>query len=167
MPVVVLFDLLSALAPNLQNQSEESENGFGGRDIWRLLIQLSTPGQAHGFVLGVWSISKDHRITEWVGLGGTFEGHLVQSPCHEQGHLHPDQVAQSPVQTGLECFQGWDINHLSGQPLPPPSLQKMIQIPTSLWHHGSRLHQPLPKIVFLTSDLNFLCCNFSPQLLVL
>jgi len=43
---------------------------------------------------------------------------LLQPPCHEQGHLQPDQVAQSPVQPGLECFQGWGIDHLSGQPLP-------------------------------------------------
>jgi len=55
---------------------------------------------------------------EWFGWEGTFEGHLVQLPCHEQGHLHPDQVAQSPVQPGLECFQGWGISHLSEQPLP-------------------------------------------------
>jgi len=50
-------------------------------------------------------------------LEGTFKGHLVQTPCSEQGHqLH--QVAQSPVQPGLECFQGWGIYHLSGQPVP-------------------------------------------------
>jgi len=51
-------------------------------------------------------------------LEGTFEGHLVQPPCHKQGQLHPEQVAQSPVQPGLECLQGWGIDHQSGQPLP-------------------------------------------------
>ncbi|KAK4815157.1 hypothetical protein QYF61_017598 [Mycteria americana] len=58
------------------------------------------------------------RIIDWVGLAGTFKGHLVQPPCNEQGHLHLDQVAQSPVQPGLERFQGWGISHLSGQPGP-------------------------------------------------
>jgi len=33
-------------------------------------------------------------------------------------HLQLHQVAQSPVQPDLECFQGWGIYHLSGQPVP-------------------------------------------------
>jgi len=57
-----------------------------------------------------------HRMTECFGLEGTFKGHLAQPPCSEQGHLL-DQVAQSAVQPGLECFQGWGIQHLSGQPV--------------------------------------------------
>jgi len=52
----------------------------------------------------------------WVGRD--LKGHLVQRPCHEQGHLLLDQVAQSPVQPGLEHCQGWGIDHLSGQPVP-------------------------------------------------
>jgi len=59
-----------------------------------------------------------YRIIEWFGLEGTFKGHLVQPPSNEQGHLQLDQVAQSPVQPGLECFQGWGIYHFSGQPIP-------------------------------------------------
>jgi len=51
----------------------------------------------------------NHRIIECFGLGGTFQGHLAQSPCNEQEHLQLDQVAQSPVQPGLECSQGWGI----------------------------------------------------------
>ncbi|KAK4810053.1 hypothetical protein QYF61_005116 [Mycteria americana] len=35
-----------------------------------------------------------------------------------KGHLQLDQVAQSPIQPDLECFQGWGIYHLSGQPVP-------------------------------------------------
>jgi len=57
-------------------------------------------------------------IMEWFGLEGTFRGPLAQPPCSEQGHLQPDQVAQSPVQPGLECSQGWGIDHLSGKPVP-------------------------------------------------
>ena len=49
---------------------------------------------------------------------GTFRGHLAQAPCSEQGHLALDQVAQSPIQPGIECLQGWGIEHLSGQPVP-------------------------------------------------
>jgi len=48
-------------------------------------------------------------------LEGTFKGRLAQPPCSEQGHLALDQVAQSPVQPDLECFQGWGIYHLSEQ----------------------------------------------------
>jgi len=58
------------------------------------------------------SSKADHRTIEWFGLEGTFKAHLVQLPCHEQGHLQPDQVAQSPIQPDLECFQGWGIDHL-------------------------------------------------------
>jgi len=55
---------------------------------------------------------------EWFGLERTVRDHVVQRPCNEQGHLQPDQVAQSPIQPGLECFQGWGIDQLSGQPVP-------------------------------------------------
>ena len=60
---------------------------------------------------------QNHRITECFGLEGMLKRHLLQHPCNEQGHLQLDQVAQSPVQPGLECFQGWSIYHLSGQPV--------------------------------------------------
>ena len=59
-----------------------------------------------------------HRIIECFGLEGTFRGQLAQPPCSEQGHLQLDHVAQSPVQPGLECFQGWGLHHFSGQPVP-------------------------------------------------
>jgi len=60
----------------------------------------------------------NHRIIECFGLEGTFRGHLAQSLCNEQGHLSLHQVAQSSVQPDLDCFQGWGIYHLSGQPIP-------------------------------------------------
>jgi len=50
--------------------------------------------------------SENHRIIEWFVLEGSFKSHLVQLPFKEQGHLHLDQVAQSPVQSDSECFQG-------------------------------------------------------------
>jgi len=61
---------------------------------------------------------KSNRIIECFGLEGTFKGHLVQPPCNEQGHLQLDEVVQSLVQPSPECFQGWGIYHLSGQPVP-------------------------------------------------
>jgi len=62
--------------------------------------------------------TADHRTIERFGLEWTFRGHLAQPPCSEQGHLQLDQVAQSPIQPGLEYFQGWGLHYLSGQPVP-------------------------------------------------
>ena len=72
--------------------------------------------------ISVWHLAiakhrTNHTIIECFGLEGTFRGHLVQ-PCSEQGHLQLAQVAQSPVQPGLEHFLGWDLHYLSGQPVP-------------------------------------------------
>jgi len=54
----------------------------------------------------------------WVGRDLT--DHLLQTPCHEQGHLPPDQGAQSPIQPGLEHCQGGGSHSFSGQPGPGP-----------------------------------------------
>jgi len=35
-----------------------------------------------------------------------------------QGRQPPDQAAQSHIQPGLECRQGWGIHDLLGQPVP-------------------------------------------------
>ena len=43
-----------------------------------------------------------NRIIEWFGLEGTLKIIWVQPPCHGQGHPPLDQVAQSPIQPGLE-----------------------------------------------------------------
>ena len=37
---------------------------------------------------------------------------------YRQGPLPLDQVAHSPIQPGLECFQGEGIDNLCGQPVP-------------------------------------------------
>jgi len=68
--------------------------------------------------IGDLSESQQDRIIECFGLEGTFRGHLAQPPCSEQGHLQLDQVAQSPVQPGLECFQGGGLHCFSGQSVP-------------------------------------------------
>ena len=62
--------------------------------------------QHASFEKQVVSKEKESIIIESFGLEGTFKGHLVQPPCNEQAHLQLDQVAQSPVQPDLECFQG-------------------------------------------------------------
>ena len=68
------------------------------------------------------SIAKhqNHRTTEWFGLEGMFEDHLVQHHCHGQGHLSLDQVAQSPVKPDRDHFQGWGIHSFSGQTVQVP-----------------------------------------------
>jgi len=35
-----------------------------------------------------------------------------QPPCYVQGHQPLDQAAQSHIQSGLECLQGWGIHDL-------------------------------------------------------
>ena len=54
-------------------------------------------------------------IIEWFGLEGPLR---FQPPCCKQGHLPLDQVVQSPIQPGLEFFQGGSIHNLTGQPVP-------------------------------------------------
>ncbi|XP_074427289.1 scavenger receptor cysteine-rich type 1 protein M130-like, partial [Larus michahellis] len=46
----------------------------------------------------------DHRTIGWSGLEGTFQCHLVQLACNQQGPLQLDQVAQSPIKPDLECL---------------------------------------------------------------
>jgi len=68
-------------------------------------------------------------------LEGTLKIIWFQSPCHEQGHLPPDQVAQSSIQPGPEHCQGGGkvhpIFHVSYSPhLPRPYLTNLpIRIP--------------------------------------
>ena len=41
-----------------------------------------------------------------------------QPPCYVHGCQPLDQAAQSHIQPGLECLQGWVIHNLLGQPVP-------------------------------------------------
>ena len=43
---------------------------------------------------------------------------LFQPPCCVQGRQPAAQAAQSHIQPGLECLQGWGIHSLLGQPVP-------------------------------------------------
>jgi len=42
----------------------------------------------------------------------TQNDHPVSSPLPWQGHQPLDQTAQSHIQPGLECLQGWGIHSL-------------------------------------------------------
>ncbi|PKU40142.1 hypothetical protein llap_9553 [Limosa lapponica baueri] len=48
-------------------------------------------------------------IIERLELEGTLKTIEFQPLCHGQGHLPLDKVSQSPIQPGLEHFQGWSI----------------------------------------------------------
>ena len=74
--------------------------------------------------------------------------HPVPTPCYVQGRQPADQAAQSHIQPGLECLQGWGIHSLLGQP---------VQCVTTLWG----------KNFLLISDLNLPCLSLKPFPLVL
>jgi len=73
-------------------------------------------------------VEKDHNA------------HPVPTPCHVQGRQPADQAAQSHIQPGLECLQGWGIHSLLGQP---------VQCVTTL----------CVKSFLLISNLNLPCLN--------
>ena len=68
--------------------------------------------------------SQNHRMA-WVEKH--HNPHPVPTPCYVQGHQPADQAAQSHIQPGLECLQGWGIHSLLGQP---------VQCVTTLWVKG-------------------------------
>ena len=55
-------------------------------------------------------VEKDHNA------------HLVPTPLYVQGRQPAAQAAQSHIQSGLECLQGWGIHSLLGQPVSSASL---------------------------------------------
>ena len=65
-----------------------------------------------------WGLAKaawtDQKIIEWFGLERTFKIIYLQPPCYRQEYLPLGQVAESPIQPGLECFQGGGIHNPSG-----------------------------------------------------
>jgi len=88
--------------------------------LWSILESEDIISQAHrgvGIWLNFWPVERG-KIKEWFGLERTFKTILFQTPCFTQGHLFLDQVAQSPIQLGLECLQGGGIRNLSGQLVP-------------------------------------------------
>ena len=76
---------------------------------------------------------ESYHIVEWPGLKRTTMIMEFQPFCYVQGHQPLVQAAQSHIQPGLECLQGWGIRNLLGQPIPvhhhplcekiPPNIQ--------------------------------------------
>jgi len=60
-------------------------------------------------------LSIYHRMA-WVGKD--HNAHPVPTPFYVQGRQPADQAAQSHIQPGLECLQGWGIHSLLRQPVP-------------------------------------------------
>jgi len=69
-------------------------------------------------------------------------------PCSVQGHQPADQAAQSHIQPGLECLQGWGIHN---------SLGNLFQCVTTL----------CVKNFLLISNPNLPCPSLRPFSLVL
>jgi len=63
------------------------------------------------------NLSSGIYITEWPGLNRTTIIIEFQPPCYVHGRQPPDQSAQSHIQPGLECLQGWGTHNLLGQPV--------------------------------------------------
>ncbi|NXJ61016.1 SNTG1 protein, partial [Rostratula benghalensis] len=64
--------------------------------------------------------AADCRIILRVWLGRDLNSPSIkfQPPCHGQGRLPLEQVAQSPVQPDLQHFKRWGIHSFSRQPIP-------------------------------------------------
>jgi len=98
-------------------------------------------------------LREDHRIIESYNHRMAWgekdhNDHPVPTACCVQGRQPPDQAAQSHIQPGLECLQGWGIHSLLGQP---------VQCVTTLW----------VKNFLLISNLNLPCLSLKPLFLVL
>jgi len=95
-------------------------------------------------------------VIEWLGLEGTSRVIKLQPSCCMEGHQPPylilDQVAQGPIQPGLEHLQGWGIHGLSGQPVPAShhSLGKELP-PISNLHLPSFNLKPFPLVLTLST----------------
>lgn len=78
------------------------------------------------------------RTVEWFVLEGTFQNHPIQSLFSEQGHLSPDQAAQSPAAKAL-----WGV----------------------VYWGGHCLSQPVGDVRIYTADIHIVCvqCDHHPS----
>jgi len=107
-------------------------------------------------MISVWSVLEENLSSRsccswnprmaWVAK--EHSAHPAPTPCYVQGRQPAAHAAQSHIQPGLECLQGWGIHSLLGQP---------VQCVTTLWG----------KNFLLTSNLNLPCLSSKPFPLVL
>jgi len=84
-------------------------------ELWPMLHwDLREEGRTRKPKSGSLVLFKDHRMA-WAEKD--HDEHRVSTPCYVQGH---QPAAQSHIQPGLECLQGWGIHSLLGQPVPVP-----------------------------------------------
>jgi len=87
--------------------------------IWLLPLRLYSHSGTYGLKaagkVGDWDVSQNHRMA-WVEKD--HNAHPVPTPCYVQGCQPAAQAAQSHIQPGLECLQGWGIHSLLGQLVP-------------------------------------------------
>jgi len=76
-------------------------------------------------------ITESQNGLGWKGPQGSW----ISNPPARQGHQPPhllDQVAQGPIQPGLEHLQGQGIYNLSGQPVPAPHYSPCKELPSNI-----------------------------------
>ena len=102
------------------------------------------------------------KITESQnGLGWKApQGSWISHPPARQGHQPPhllDQVAQGPIQPGLEHLQGQGIHNLPGQPVPAPHHSLGKELPADIQPKSSLLQlktiSPCPAVIYLFKEL--------------
>jgi len=105
--------------------------------------------------------SQNRRIIAWFELEGNFKGHLVQSPCNEQGHRQLDQVSQSPIQPDLECSRDGALTTSSGNQCQcfTTLIVKNFFLMSSL-NLPSLSLKPLPLVLLLQALLKSLSSSF-------
>ena len=123
-----------------RNTNCHADTTVRGREVKSCCdLQTREPCNAHE------KVTKNHRMA-WDETD--HNAHPVPTPCYVQGRQPADQAAQSHIQPGLECLQGWGIHSLLGQP---------VQCVTTLW----------VKNFLLISNLNLPCLSLRPFPLVL
>jgi len=99
---------------------------------------------------------------EWLGLEGTSWIIKLQPPPHSrQGHQPPrlmqEQVAEGPIQLGLEHLQEQGIHNLSGQPVSAPHHSLGKELPPDIQPKSPVLQltviSPYPAIIYPSIEL--------------
>jgi len=81
--------------------------------------------------------------------------HLVPTPCYVQGCQPPDLAAQSHIQPGLECLQGWGIHSLLGQSVPVRHHPLSEKLPPNIYPKPPHLSlKPFPLVLSLSTLVN-------------